>query len=705
MAPTDFEPLEAERRRIAAISGRTVTVDAPFSHAHWGQPAQQHGGLAVDMRAHVGNLSRNIRIASRDNESRVLPGFDPNSIDANGRQDGRGKRPGPGRFGGHMAFMRDSFAQLDSVEVTELGQQGVLARYPVHWHLNGDTSAQGNFIRHSSVHNTFQRGVVLHQSNGVEVEDNVMFDILGHAVYLEDGIEHDNTIDRNLVMLVRYVPRAHRLSLRDREKDRAEKLSGFWITNPANHIRDNIVAGVQNGWGFIFAGVEEDKIPVIAPSDANWVANREYLGFAGNSAYAIDFMQSVPDGGESVFNLGYGPEEAGSCFRFNFAGDYKKSKQMTQLTAFKCANAAFWSTNFLPIKNTVIADSRTALINNQGEGGVSELQESVVVGMSDNNQTGRTGFDFGPFLGPNLKEHLEAGPVTLDNVVVSGSLKENFDGLAPAITAARSDSAGFRLRLPSYVAVKANGSKAFDIGIDRSGGYTGAVEVSIDIPKPPNLAEENPYYALTSDPLSIGSSSGQMTLRNGAAQRAGNSVAVVRAQGDATLVSTLRVLTSTAPQTLVDAGTGNNLSRLIPGDSPRNPQMSSVVQNAGGRFAVDGNADSGARFDAGTQPWIRLDFERSYTLARVVIEWDPSWRPSGDLMLTLSDFAVLDGITLAEAQALPADIATQISVPNGGANRIELTLPPGTTVRQAKLWATQTQASEVRLREIRFVSQ
>jgi hypothetical protein len=548
---------------------------------------------------------------------------------------------------------------------------------------------------------------VVHQTNGVEIEDNVMFDIPGHAVYLEDGIEHDNTIDRNLVMLVRYVPRKHRLSLRDREKDRAEKLSGFWITNPANYIRDNVVAGVQNGWGFIFARVEEDKIPVIDVRDRNWVDNREYLGFDGNTAYAIGFMPAVPDGGDSVFNLGYGPEEAGSCFRFNFAGDYRKSRQMSGLIAFKCANAAFWSTNFLPIKGAVVADSRTAIVNNQGEGGVSQLQASAVVGMTANNPSTRTGFDFGPFTGPNLKEHLEAGPVTFDNVVTSYAFKENFDGMAPALSSARSAQAGFRLSLPEYVAIKANAASTMALSIDRSGGYNGAVEVAISVPKPANLATENPYYALTSDPLTVGAgvSAAVLPLRNGAADRAGDGVVVVRAKGDATLLSTVRVLSATAPMVYNDAAKAHNLSRLIAGDNPRNPQMSSVIQNAGGIGAIDGNPATVARFAGSPAPWIRLDVGRSYWLKSVVIEWDPAYRPIGDLVLSLSEFALLEGKTRAEVLALPPDHVMNITIPDTGAARIEVPLPVGTVVRQAKLWTTRDQMNEVRLKEFALLSQ
>jgi hypothetical protein len=327
--------------------------------------------------------------------------------------------------------------------------------------------------------------------------------------------------------------------------------------------------------------------------------------------------------------------------------------------------------------------------------------------MTDNNPATRTDLRFGPFNGPNLKEHLEAGPVTFDNVVTAYRFQEVFEGMAPALTSARSATAGFKLRLPEYVLLKADSSATVPISLDRSGGYSGAVDVSVEIPKPPNLADENPFYALTSSgaALSAGTSAVTMVLTNGAAQRPGSQVAVIRARGDATVLNTLQIFTATRPQAYADAATGNNLSRLIPGDSPRNPQMSSVVQNAGGRAAVDGDANTGARFEAGTAPWIMLDVGRSYLLGKTVIEWDPAFRPQGELVLTLSEFPIMEAQrTLADVLALPADVVTRVRIPDNGSTRIEVPWPAGTVVRQAKLWVTQTQANETRLREVSLIA-
>jgi G8 domain/FG-GAP-like repeat/Right handed beta helix region len=247
IAPSDFEALESEKRTIIAMNSRTVVLDRPLDFDHWGAVPQGYGNKFLDMRAEVGNLSRNIVIRSAQNEERLLPGFDPQSRTPEGRQNGDGKRLEMGRFGGHMMFMPGSKVYLQNIEVTGMGQQGMLGRYPVHWHLNQDAST-GNFIRNSTIHDTFQRGLVIHQSNGVRAEGNVIFNTPGHAVFLEDGVERNNVLTDNLVMSVTYVLRKHRLSLKDDENaNRAERQSGFWITNPQNVVRGNVVAGVENG--------------------------------------------------------------------------------------------------------------------------------------------------------------------------------------------------------------------------------------------------------------------------------------------------------------------------------------------------------------------------------------------------------------------------------------------------------------------------
>ena len=57
LASTDYDPRQAERRTIAAISGNTITLDEPLEYMHFGKIT-----FEVDERGEVGLLTRNIKV-------------------------------------------------------------------------------------------------------------------------------------------------------------------------------------------------------------------------------------------------------------------------------------------------------------------------------------------------------------------------------------------------------------------------------------------------------------------------------------------------------------------------------------------------------------------------------------------------------------------------------------------------------------------
>src|SRR5690606_17060028 len=70
LASTDFEPRQAEKRRITAISGNTITLDEPLEYMHYGEIT-----FDVDQRGEVGLLTRNIKIhATEDAEQSYFGG-------------------------------------------------------------------------------------------------------------------------------------------------------------------------------------------------------------------------------------------------------------------------------------------------------------------------------------------------------------------------------------------------------------------------------------------------------------------------------------------------------------------------------------------------------------------------------------------------------------------------------------------------------
>ena len=122
--------------------------------------------------------------------------------------------------------------RLEYVEVTHAGQAFRLGRYPIHFHLNGNVT--GSYVRGCSIHDTFNRAVTIHGVHNLLVEHNVAYNIMGHAFFLEDGIETNNIIQYNLAVFVR--PSSSLLNV-------DVTPACFWVTNPDNIVRHNAAAG------------------------------------------------------------------------------------------------------------------------------------------------------------------------------------------------------------------------------------------------------------------------------------------------------------------------------------------------------------------------------------------------------------------------------------------------------------------------------
>ncbi len=214
VSATDPDVDQAERRRLVAVDGTTLTLDRPLDHTHWGL-AETVAGVEVAHRAQVANLTRNVHLTSS----------------AAAAAD---------RHGGHLMVMHGRL-RMSGAELSHMGQAGVLARYPVHFHMMG--SAAGSYVRDTSIHDTFNRCLTIHGTHHVVVRDVVGVESNGHCFFFEDGVESDNVLHRYLAVSTRVPPQSERLIESD------ERPAGFWVTNPTNHLSDNVSAGSE-GIGF-----------------------------------------------------------------------------------------------------------------------------------------------------------------------------------------------------------------------------------------------------------------------------------------------------------------------------------------------------------------------------------------------------------------------------------------------------------------------
>jgi len=64
--------------------------------------------------------------------------------------------------------------------------------------MNGDGS--DCYVDGVSVHDAFARMVALHAISDMTIKNSVGYNVRGHNIFLEDGIEIDNVIEGNLIV-------------------------------------------------------------------------------------------------------------------------------------------------------------------------------------------------------------------------------------------------------------------------------------------------------------------------------------------------------------------------------------------------------------------------------------------------------------------------------------------------------------------------
>ncbi len=205
LATTDWHPSHSELLTLSAGGGAQLTLATKTKEAHQGQiftidprNLSHDPGSAnksIETRAAVGLLSRSITIRSFGatfDRSRGVPADFPAASACTTNQPAC-------YFGGHV-LVRQGFGrfQLQGVELYQLGQGGRMGHYPVHFHLDKDTSYTNAFLTDSSIWDSNTRFVTLHATHGVNIARNVGFLSMGHGFFLEDGSEIGNSFCYNL---------------------------------------------------------------------------------------------------------------------------------------------------------------------------------------------------------------------------------------------------------------------------------------------------------------------------------------------------------------------------------------------------------------------------------------------------------------------------------------------------------------------------
>jgi hypothetical protein len=221
IASTSYEGKEGEHRTILSIDSdmRTITLDQPLEFKHFAEK-QFFGddGEFIEMRAEVGLLTRNV-VFRGDTETSSENQYGA-TIFAHSNGD-------------------DSLTcRLSYIELYEVGQAFKVGRYAVHFHMIG--ALHESYSKGLSIHQSHNRAFTLHGTHYLRLEDNVAYEVKGHAVFVEDAIETDNYIKGNLI-----IKTLSSWSLLDTDVTPA----CFWITHPNNIFIDNHAAG-SDFYGF-----------------------------------------------------------------------------------------------------------------------------------------------------------------------------------------------------------------------------------------------------------------------------------------------------------------------------------------------------------------------------------------------------------------------------------------------------------------------
>lgn len=189
---------ETEVGEIAAISEQGLVLKEPLKFKHQAQDK---------FRGEIADLTRNVVIESAD----------------------------PQEARGHTMFHRNSAGSISYVEFRHLGKKGVLGRYPIHFHLCGDTM-RGTSIVGVSIWDSQNRWLTIHGTNDLVVRDCVGYQSIGHGFFFEDGTEVDNVLDGNLAVQALTGEPLRQQNLPFDPNDG----SGFWWANCRNSFTRNV---------------------------------------------------------------------------------------------------------------------------------------------------------------------------------------------------------------------------------------------------------------------------------------------------------------------------------------------------------------------------------------------------------------------------------------------------------------------------------
>ncbi|XP_050389496.2 cell surface hyaluronidase [Patella vulgata] len=430
LASTDYDWGQAEEATVvtcATCTKHQVQVEMDSRYTHFGEIISN-----VDQRGEVALLTRNVLIEGKMEDS--CPPSNGNCHDFH-----------YDTFGGHLKFVQGiANVHIEGVELVNMGQQTVIGHYPVHFHICHDLDGLGNYtnppyFRYSTVHHSFSRCVTIHGTHGVTIVDNVCYDALGHAYFLEDGGEKRNVLDGNIGLTTR----------KGKILTSDSRPATYFVTNPKNHLRNNVAAGSEYygfwyvfpdepygpSYGLGFMQLYESQHTPYAEWNNNVGHSNEVDGLFADSKV----LPTTAAGGTSDYSPKIRPLDRNSP---------AAQVRIIKPTFYKNRFHNMWIRGgWITVEHGSFADSANGLAFAKSDDQAQFLQNSVIIGESKNigeptlyvDTAASTSIQFNRsipvYTTPSTPIHgflFHDGPVYLENVWFSG-FKSNSYYLAGAI--------------------------------------------------------------------------------------------------------------------------------------------------------------------------------------------------------------------------------------------------------------------------------
>lgn len=235
VAATGSNPGEVEEFTIVRVLGSVITLDKPLRFLHSGDQLS---------RGEVALLSRNVLITSKDTTKR-----------------------------GHTIFHAGARGGISYAEFAHLGAQAQVGKYPIHFHMTRDTM-RGTVVEGVSVHDSGNRFITVHSTNGVTLRSNVGYKTIGHGYFLEDGDEVDNLYEGNLGIL----------TMPGKLLPSDAYAAVFWTQNPMNTWRGNFAVAGRRGFQF---EIPDRRMGISGYPGLVSLRSLPLLEFRSNTAHAI----------------------------------------------------------------------------------------------------------------------------------------------------------------------------------------------------------------------------------------------------------------------------------------------------------------------------------------------------------------------------------------------------------------------------------